>query len=367
MSEARDECVVDRCVCVGITLREIVSLARREEIGFEEVRRREGCGAGCGLCAWYVRAAIASGRTAFPLMGEPALRAIVEGEEKRAEGGASIGSRVAARASTPGALPDGEATRGVRKEYPMRVLVAIPVYNEERYVESVIHRVLEHATDVLAIDDGSTDGSGCLLPKLPVCVIRHAKNRGYGRAMQHAFRWAMLDEYDWVITMDCDEQHEPAAIPRFLEAARAGGFDVVSGSRYLPGSEGRDAPPPERRAINTQITAEINDRLGLSLTDAFCGFKAYRVSTLSRLRLSEDGYAFPMQFWVQAVAQGLRIREIPVRLIYNDPSRTFGGPLDHAPTRLAHYQRVLHCEIEKCRDLLPVSARQGVRTGCGEG
>ena len=261
---------------------------------------------------------------------------------------------------------EGGAAREVRKEPCMRFLVAIPVYNEERYVERVIRKVLEHAPDVLAIDDGSTDGSGCLLPRLPICVIRHARNRGYGRAMQHAFRWAMLDRYDWVITMDCDEQHEPAAIPRFLEAAQAGGFDVISGSRYLPGSEGKDAPPPERRAINTQITNEVNERLGLSLTDAFCGFKAYRVSTLSRLSLSEDGYAFPMQFWVQAVANGLRIREIPVRLIYNDPSRTFGGPLDHAPTRMAHYQRVLHCEIEKCRDLLPLSARAGVRAGCGE-
>lgn len=352
MSSPRDECVVDRCVCVGVTFAELLDLARREGLSFEDIRRREGCGAGCGLCEWYLRAALATGRASFPLMGEPALRGLAEGTA--GEGGASIGPRVA-----PSSAHDG------RKETPMRVLVAIPVYNEEKHVESVIRRVLEHADDVLAIDDGSTDGSGCLLPKLPVSVIRHKTNRGYGRAMQHAFRWAMLDSYDWVITMDCDDQHEPAAIPRFLEAARAGGFDVISGSRYLPGSGGEDAPPPERRAINTEITNEVNARLGLTLTDAFCGFKAYRVSTLARLRLSEDGYAFPMQFWVQAAAHGLRTREIPVRLIYNDPSRTFGGPLDHAPTRLAHYRRVFHCEIERCRDLLPSHARDGVRAGCG--
>lgn len=353
MSQARDECVVDRCVCVGITLREIVQTARREGLGFEEIRARHGCGAGCGMCEWYVRAALATGRDAFALTGEPALRQLVErtGAEERA----SIGPRVAAGAAG-----------GEWKEARMRVLVAVPVYNEEKHVQSVMRKVLEHADDVLAIDDGSTDGSACLLSGLPLSVIRHKTNRGYGRAMQHAFRWATLDHYDWVITMDCDEQHEPAAIPRFLDAARAGGYDIISGSRYLPGSGGADAPPPERRAINTEITAEINSRLGLSLTDAFCGFKAYRVSTLARLRLSEDGYAFPMQFWVQAVAHGLRTREIPVRLIYNDPSRTFGGPLDHAPTRLAHYRRVLHCEIERCRDLLSEQAREGVRAGCGE-
>ncbi len=248
----------------------------------------------------------------------------------------------------------------------MRFLVAVPVYNEARHVRSVLSRVLEQNADVLVIDDGSTDDTPSLLPGLPVGVIRHATNRGYGRAMLHAFRWAAVDAFDWVITMDCDEQHEPAAIPRFIDAATHWGVDVVSGSRYLkPTCEG-DIPPPERRAINAEITEEVNARLGLSLTDAFCGFKAYRVEALKRLSLSVDGYAFPMQFWVQAVAAGLRIREIPVRLIYNDPTRTFGGPLNHAPSRLAHYRDVLHCELARCRDRLPTVSLSGVRSDCAE-
>lgn len=246
----------------------------------------------------------------------------------------------------------------------MRFLVAVPVYNEARHVRSVLERVLARCPDVLVIDDGSTDETPSVLPGLPVGVIRHATNHGYGRAMQHAFRWAAIDEFDWVITMDCDEQHEPAAIPRFIEAATHWGVDVVSGSRYLQPECGGDIPPPERRAINAEITDELNSRLSLALTDSFCGFKAYRVAALERLTLSVDGYAFPMQFWVQAVAAGLRIREIPVRLIYNDPSRTFGGPLNHAPSRLAHYRDVLHCELERCRDRLPTDSLTGVRSDC---
>lgn len=244
----------------------------------------------------------------------------------------------------------------------MRYLVAIPVYNEERYVRRVLEQVLEHASDVLVIDDGSSDATPCLLPQFPVGVIRHAENRGYGRAMQHAFRWAAMDDFDWVITMDCDEQHEPAAIPRFVDAAAANTHDVISGSRYLPASGNADVPPPDRRKINHELTVEINQRLGLGITDAFCGFKAYRTEALARLALSEDGYAFPMQFWVQAVAHGLRVREIPVRLIYNDPSRTFGGPLDDAHNRLAHYRDTLHRELDVCRRRLPGTALEGVRT-----
>jgi dolichol-phosphate mannosyltransferase len=127
-----------------------------------------------------------------------------------------------------------------------------------------------------------------------------------------------------------------------------------------------DNPPPDRRAINGQITAELNGRLGLNLTDAFCGFKAYRVEAVKRLKLDVDGYAFPMQFWVQAVAAGLRIREIPVKLIYNDLSRSFGGPLDDPQVRLNHYRCVLHRELRRCADQLPLRAVSGsmARTAC---
>jgi dolichol-phosphate mannosyltransferase len=248
----------------------------------------------------------------------------------------------------------------------MRTLVAIPVYNEEKYVCRVLAKVLHFAQDVLVVDDGSTDATVATLPKLPVDVIRHARNRGYGRSLQDAFNWADINGYDWVITMDCDEQHEPAAIPEFIAAIREGTADVVSGSRYMV-VNGGDHPPPERRAINAQITAELNERLGpsgLRLTDAFCGFKAYRVESLRRMRLTETGYAFPMQFWVQAAALGLRVRELPVKLIYNDPNRNFGGPLDDPQNRLRHYRRVLHCELEKWADRLPREALVGVDGAC---
>jgi dolichol-phosphate mannosyltransferase len=156
--------------------------------------------------------------------------------------------------------------------------------------------------------------------------------------------------------MDCDEQHEPASIPRFMSAIERGESDVVSGSRYLQSGELDHDPPQDRRRINGRITEELNRRLGVSLTDAFCGFKAYRVEACRSLDLSVDGYDFPLQFWVQAVARGLRIEEVPVRLIYNDPRRSFGGPLDDPDTRLAHYLQTLENEIARWRQLLPVSA-----------
>ena len=240
------------------------------------------------------------------------------------------------------------------------ILIGIPVYNEARYVPDVLGEVRKYGHDILVVDDGSTDETPMLLAQQPVEVARHAVNRGYGRSMQDMLRWAACGGYEWLITMDCDRQHEPASIPRFIERIAGDDVDVISGSRYLEPETSGDAPPPDRQSINRDITSELNARLDLSVTDSFCGFKAYRVKACASLPLDVDGYDFPMQFWVQAVASGLRIVEIPVRLIYNDPTRTFGGPLDIPAERRRHYEETLHNEIGRCIDRLPTAAAAGL-------
>src|SRR5208282_2827969 len=95
------------------------------------------------------------------------------------------------------------------------------------------------------------------------------------------------------------------------------------------------------------ITERVNRQLGLRLTDAFCGFKAYRVPILGKFSLTETGYAMPLELWVQAVALGLNIIELPVPLIYLDEARSFGGALDHGETRLKVYETVLDRAMER--------------------
>jgi dolichol-phosphate mannosyltransferase len=297
----------------------------------------------------------------------------------------------------------------------MKIVVAVPVFNEERYLIPVMREIRKYAraaakalgTDmnILVINDGSTDNTPALLRDMAVRrhihLLTHPENRGYGQSLIDAFRFAEQHNFDWVITMDCDEQHEPCRIPLFvrqcLQAETAGpeAPDIISGSRYLKrpavsptlsshglngDSTDESVPPPDRRNINHFMTELLNSTLKLNvlppavgcpefrdadggqdarmtnapigITDSFCGFKAHRVAALRRMQLTIPGYAFPMQFWAQAAALGLVIREMPVKLIYKDATRHFGGLLDDPTIRLQHYLEVLTAEIRATRQQL---------------
>jgi glycosyltransferase involved in cell wall biosynthesis len=231
-----------------------------------------------------------------------------------------------------------------------RCLTALPIYNEARHVPDVLDEVRRYSSDILLVNDGSTDETARVLAAQPgIRVVTHEKNLGYGAALRTAFHYAAEHGYDVIVTIDCDGQHQPRLIPELAAAVFPPGeepVDIVSGSRYLKTIDGNSVPPEERRRINVLITELVNERLGLALTDAFCGFKAYRVAALQKMKITELGYAMPLQFWAQAAALGLRIVEFPVPLVYLEEKRSFGGSLDDGQRRLAYYRTVLDREIE---------------------
>jgi dolichol-phosphate mannosyltransferase len=236
----------------------------------------------------------------------------------------------------------------------MRFLTAIPVYNEERYLESVLSEVRRYSPHIVVINDGSNDRTAELLADQvelanrtgqdDIEVITHPQNRGYGAALISAFAHAMKADIDVLVTMDCDGQHEPARIPVLLEAIHDA--DIVSGSRYLRDFHQDTLAPQDRQRINHDITTLLNQRYGLGLTDAFCGFKAYRREALAKLHITETGWGMPLQLWVQAAWAGFRVKEVAVPRLYLDPNRAFGGVMDDATERLAYYRRVI-CTAEK--------------------
>ena len=257
-------------------------------------------------------------------------------------------------------MPDQNSNNKRCSDLP-RFLTTLPVFNEAKHVTNVLDEVAKYATDVLVVDDGSKDGTRDLLRKRnDIDLILHEENRGYGAALQTAFEYAIVLRYDVLVTIDCDGQHEPQRIAQLVSSCIHA--DIVSGSRYFNKELAVGKAPEERRQINEQITAELNHRLGLNITDAFCGFKAYCTRALAEFNLQETGYAMPLELWVQAAHLGLKIVEKPVPLIYLDEERSFGDKLDAAESRMTYYREVLERTIQEIHDSAMPPSNHGM---CG--
>jgi len=203
--------------------------------------------------------------------------------------------------------------------------------------------------DLLVINDGSTDESKNIVEEIASCskikgrflIINHLKNEGCGKSLIDGINFTRNNNYKYLLTLDCDKQHEPKLIPQFFKEIKKEKFDIVSGSSYLSPQKQTDSLPEDRYMINRQITKLINQIAGYGLTDSFCGFKVYRVESLKKLELTEKGYGLPLQLWVQACKNNLTVKELPVSMIYKDKNRAFGNYLDNPETRLKYYQKII--------------------------
>lgn len=226
--------------------------------------------------------------------------------------------------------------------------ILLPVYNEAPTLGFVLDSVRQQFHgDILVVDDGSSDETNKILASRDdVMVIRHSINMGYGKALTAGFSVAQSRQISELITMDCDGQHEPAHISHFFSLLD-GGADIISGSRYLPESREIGVAPASRSEINARVTREINRVTGWSLTDSFCGFKAYRLDALCGLAWKEAGYGFPMEVWAKVYKRDLVVVESPVERIYHDYGRSFGPALDDPEIRFEYYMRVWNTALSE--------------------
>jgi len=232
------------------------------------------------------------------------------------------------------------------------LLIVLPVYNEEKNLKEVIEEVKlnidKNITDILAIDDGSTDKSSEILREIKeIKIIKHENNLGYGATLIEGFNYAIEKNYKYVITIDCDRQHQPKDIKKFFNEIKNSDYDIISGSRYLDFNPNKILyVPPDRYKINKKITEKLNRITNYNLTDSFCGFKAYKVSALKRLKLNEKGYGMPIQLWVEAFKNKLKVKEIAVELIYLDFTKNFNNNFKSILERYRYYLKVLEKSLK---------------------
>ena len=247
-----------------------------------------------------------------------------------------------------------------RKQPNKSFLIFIPVYNEASSISEILGKIGKSTPtyEILVIDDGSTDDTPELLKKEEnIHLIQHSQNEGYGKTLIDGFNFAINRKFDYIITLDSDEQHQPEEIVKFTKAVETEDWDIVSGSRYLQKSRQKlNEAPEDRKKINNRITKYINRITRYELTDSFCGFKLYKISSLKKLNLTEYGYGMPLELWMQAWKHQFKIKEVPVDLIYLDKDTNQTSSYRKVFRRYKYYLQIIEKEINDYEDISISSA-----------
>ena len=206
----------------------------------------------------------------------------------------------------------------------MKTMVILPTYNEAdnlpKMVAELLALDLEHLK-ILIIDDNSPDGTGEIADQLHVShpdalhVIHRPSKMGLGTAYVTGFKYALSREADRIVQMDADFSHAPSCIPLFLDLIDREGYDVIIGSRYVPGGRLDEKWGPWRRFLSGMGNRYATWVTGMPIRDATSGFKCFTRQALSDLPLDKivsNGYAFQIEMNYASYRAGNRIHETPI-------------------------------------------------------
>lgn len=199
--------------------------------------------------------------------------------------------------------------------------VVIPAYNEERTIVESVHRVLTQSfvREVIAVDDGSTDGTLGRLRSIDdarLRVLAHGVNRGKGAALRTGFA---ASTGPFVAVQDADLEYDPADLEKLLVPLRDGRADVVYGSRFS-GSREHRVLYYWHSVGNRLLTTLSNMATNINLTDMETCYKVFRHDVITSLELTEDRFGFEPEVTARVAARGLRIYEIGISY----SGRTYG-------------------------------------------
>jgi glycosyltransferase involved in cell wall biosynthesis len=202
----------------------------------------------------------------------------------------------------------------------MRIAVVIPAFNEAATVAEVAEDALRYAQTVIVVDDGSEDHTAEQLANLPVTLISNDANLGKAASLARGFAAALQQSIDVVITLDADGQHQPADIPRLLEAATAYPGDIIIATRV----DGRERMPRLRRFGNRQADFWIAWAAGYPMRDTQCGYRLYPAALLEQLVVRggrRNSFVFESEVLIEAAGMGCYARCIPIETIYGRSPR----------------------------------------------
>lgn len=197
--------------------------------------------------------------------------------------------------------------------------VVIAAYNEAAMIGRVVAGVVADGWNVAVVDDGSRDDTAANAAAAGAVVLSHVVNLGQGAALQTGIDYALSRGAQRIVTFDADGQHRVEDLPALVDALDDA--DVALGSRHLGGTEGAGAG---RRLFLRAATTVSNKMSGVTLTDAHCGFRAFRASVAPKLRMQQERMAHASELLGLIAKSGARIVEVPVTIRYTDYSKRKG-------------------------------------------
>ena len=208
------------------------------------------------------------------------------------------------------------------------VAVVIPALNEALRIREVVEQALRHCPWVIVVDDGSDDGTGDRLHGLPVTVLRHPRRLGKGAALRTGFAEALARGARGVLTIDGDGQHDPADLPRLLDAAARHPRCIIIGARLRH----REAAPPHRRMANAFGDWGVAWAAGFRIADTQSGQRYYPACVIALEDVPGEGFVFEAQIVISAARRlGTRCVSVPIESRYR-------GAGSDAQFRASHFR-----------------------------
>ena len=202
----------------------------------------------------------------------------------------------------------------------MKTIAAIPCYNEGLAIGSVVLKLKarKYVDVVLVVDDCSTDGTVEVATAAGAVVVSHEANKGYGAAIQSCFNYAKENNFDVMVILDGDGQHDPSYIPGFIEAMKTSEADVVIGSRFL--TKNKLSPIPKYRIVGMKVLNLFTRLVGkVKTTDSQSGYRAYSRRAIEKIKITNHdmGAGSESEILTQSKNYNLKVVEIPIDVRYD--------------------------------------------------